>query len=624
MLIQSRQQFEAVRTALIAAPTIVVDTETTGLFPHRGDRLCGIATLCPLVGSELTTGTSYHLSAYFPFRHKPGDNLFEVSENLPEAWLSELLRVINRPEAHLIFHNRKFDEAVLHYEGCDLVNERIDCTLIMSWLNNENESHELEDLCVAHELDTLATGYKAEMKQWARKQGGYDKVTPAKMEPYACKDVELTWLLYQWLCRQLDEQGLTQLLADKYKFARKLLAMELLGIGVDLELAKKLSAEAARRMRQLEDELGFDPLKLEPLARRLFLGPPEGLGLPIGETTKTTSSAFPQGVPAMREEYLSRFLHEPLVASVLEYRGLVKANSTWFEGFQKLANADGRLRTTFNSLSSGGAKKGKAGTKTGRLNSSKPNVQQIPRVDEVEGITKNVKQLFTTGRERWHLYEFDYAQIEFRIGAVYADAELILDAFRNGEDAHRVTAENIGCSRQAAKHATYCTLYGGGPETLAKTIERLQFQTTGKVISYAVADAAELLNAFFGLYPGFKEIGERTAALMRKRGYVYIWDGRKRHYEWWYKDGRRRDNAHAAFNSICQGGAAAIIERSMLDMPEKPFAYCMVSQVHDSLWVEIVDDFRDDYIREIKYIMEWPSRDSRFKIPFDVDVKILR
>jgi DNA polymerase-1 len=161
---------------------------------------------------------------------------------------------------------------------------------------------------------------------------------------------------------------------------------------------------------------------------------------------------------------------------------------------------------------------------------------------------------------------------------------------------------------------------------LAGTIERLEFQTTGRVISYPVSDAQQILDAFFGLYPGFREIQARSAQLIRKRGHVLIWNGRRRHYERWFDTELKKlvDNGHKSFNSVIQGGAAEVIKTTMLTLPRKDYAYRMVSQVHDSLWIEVVNDFREGWIEEIKYHMEWPSRDKRFKIPFPVDVKLLR
>jgi DNA polymerase-1 len=619
MLVQTRQTFEGVRTALAAAPIIVVDTEGTGLLPHQGDRLCGVSTYCEVVGTE------FAMSAYFPFRHKPGSSLFDASENLPWEWFRELMQVLFRSDVTLVFHNAKFDLTCFAYEGY-FFEGNFECTQIMSWLNCEWESHRLKDLHDKYIEGSQSKAREAAIKQYVKREGSYANVPPAAMEPYACGDAEDTWEIRNFMLQQLEEKELTPLLAREFQFSRQLFDMEWYGIGVDLGLSQQLSDEAVARMRQVEDEMGFDPLKLDELARRLFLPPPTGLGIHPESLSQTSSPDFPNGRPEMREEFLSKHLGFPLVSSVLEYRGLVKANSTWFRGFIDIAakSKDSRLHSTFNGSSK---QSGKISTKTGRLNSSNPNVQQIPRHEEEldADITKHVKRLFKPGRQRWSLYEFDYSQIELRLASVYADAVPLLEALRAGADPHAVTAERIGCSRQAAKHATYTSLYGGGPAKLAWQIERLQFITTGQVITYPVEQAATLLEEYFTLYPGFKTIMNQATRTIRQRGYVQMWNGRRRHYERWFdpKLNRMVDNGHKAFNSIIQGGASEIIKETMLSLPRKDYAYRVVSQVHDSLWVEVVDDFREDWLDEIKWYMEWPSRDERFQIPFTVDVKLL-
>lgn len=634
MLVQTREQFEGVRTALAAADVIVLDTETTGLHPHQGDRLCGVATRCEVRNKDVT----YSLSAYFPFRHKPGNDLFSQSENIPWEWFGELMQVLNRPDSGLVLieHNWKFDTTMFMYEGYDLSRVPFFCTQIASWLNCEWESHRLKDLHDSHIPHSQSKARQALIQKYVKKEGSYDQVPPALMEPYACGDVDDTWDVFEWVIGQLDEQGLTQLLPREFEFARQLFDMEWYGIGCDLDMCQKLSDEAAHRMRELEDEIGFDPLKNAELARRLFLPPPVGLGLTPDSLTKTSSPDFPSGIPALRQEFLSRHLDQPLVASVVEYKRLVKARSTWFNGFLELASKskDGRLHTTFNGSSGSKSKmgvQGKSSTVTGRLNSSGPNMQQTPREEEVSGdgeeqaIFRRVKKLYIPARQRWGLYEFDYKQIEVRLGAGYGQATLMLEALRNGADPHRVTAERIRCSRQTAKHATYTILYGGQASTLAATIERLEFQTTGKIITYPVNEAQEIMDAYFDLYPGFKAIAQEASKLIKERGYVTIWNGRHRHYERWFDAEKKRwiDNTHKAFNSIVQGGAAEIIKTTMLSIPRKDYAYRVVSQVHDSLWIEIVNDFREEWIEELKWLMEWPSRDERFQVPFDVDVKCL-
>jgi len=629
MLVQSRDQFERVRTVLMAAKEISIDTETTGLLPYEGDRLCGVSTFCKI------EGTDYFLSAYFPFRHRPGESLLDVSENLPMEWLKELGNCFVRSDIEQYWcYNWKFDTTMLLMDGIDIRRSPFHDGSIMAHLLRNWGEHGLKEVADLHidpessaeekKLKELLKEYrKGGKKKLSQTYGGYSGIPPKLMEPYACMDAELHWNVGHVLLEKLRAEDPKQLeiLQRKYRFVRLLQRIEQYGVGVDRQRCEELSAEAARQMRVLEDQMGFDPGKRLVLVNKLFGSPPEGLGLLPGALSDTPSPGWPHGTPSTSQEILSRYTDVPLVNSVLQYRGLVKAKSTWFDGFTARCDKgpDGRLHPTINPT----------GTLSGRISESEPNLNQIPRESEEVDvhIKRETKKLFRAGRPRWRLYEFDYSQIELRFAAMYGDATPLLAALRAGQDPHKVTASLINSSRQTAKHATYTVLYGGQASTLARTIERLEFQTTGKIVSYPVEDAQAVLDRFFETYPGMRKVAQQASLLMKRRGYVQLWDGQRRRYWRGYSPKYKRvmDNTHAAFNVICQGGASVVMEESMLRIADqgKGYAYRMVNQVHDSIWVEIVDDFREKWIKEVKYLMEWPSRDKRFVVPFDVDVKLL-
>ena len=177
----------------------------------------------------------------------------------------------------------------------------------------------------------------------------------------------------------------------------------------------------------------------------------------------------------MDERVLSSY-RQPLCNLVLEYRSLVKANSTWWKGFPEKADKQGRIHPGYNTNPKG---KGESwGTRTGRLSSSFPNIQQMPR-DPNTPVRKLL--LPPTG---FSMVEFDYSQVELRIAASYCNDEMYIEAFRNGDDPHQLTADAIGVTRQTAKHAAYTICYGGGRDTLKETFERLEYQTSGRLIDF--------------------------------------------------------------------------------------------------------------------------------------------
>ena len=608
MLIQTREQFEAARTALIQAPKFALDTETTGLHYHLGDYLIGLSTYCPLPGNE-----TYGLTFYFPFRHSPKSmNLFTVSENLPIEWLDELRPIFTNPEKTIIFHHAKFDLKILRVEGID-INFPVKDTMMMSHMVDENRRHGLDSLAFTV-LDDDNHEYKKATKKHIDKMGGWDKVSPQELSDYACKDAHVTYDLERELQADLDRQELTPLWPREAVFLQCLKELEWEGIEVDTDMAERHSKVARLRMREIEDELGFDPMKLDRLAHTLYATPPEGLGLLPRALTDTCTQEFPAGRPQMDERTLSTYRH-PLTELVLEYRGLVKANSTWWKGYPEKADKQGRIHPSYNTNPKD-RKGDKFGTRTGRLSSSFPNIQQMPR----DPLTPVRKLLLPP--DGFAMVEFDYSQVELRIAASYTKDEMYIEAFRNGDDPHQLTADAIGVSRQTAKHAAYTICYGGGKDTLKETFERLEYQTTKRLIDFPIEQAAQIQADFYRVHPDFRTLARHAEAVARQTGHVRLWTGRRRHFDTTEPWTHRK-----AFNSIIQGGAAEIIKDAMLrffDMYPRwevdPHPR-MVLQVHDSLWFEIPHERYDYWCEMTADIMSevygWP-------VPFPVDVKKVR
>lgn len=593
MLVQTRDEFLQARTTLLKADVIAVDTETNWTDDWDSRELMGISMHC-----RLPENNEYELSFYFPFRHQHDRNLFSKhNENLPYEWLRDLACVLERTDCIYVGHGFKFDFKVLEREGIFLTATLRD-TLLLSWMDNENKfSHELNDLAklVGDKKD------RAELKSIAKNLGGWEKIPPEVMERYACGDTRITYHLYEYFWPRLEKQELTKLYEREEKKLRILTKMEQRGIQIDKDTAVKLSEEARTRMRDTLAEFGYDPGKPSQLAHRLFGAPPEGLALPIlGGYSKRKSKEFPQGIPYMTEAVLSRLNH-PEALKVLDYRSWQKANSTWYEGWFNKTTSDGRIHPEFK----------QHGTVTTRLSCTKPNMQQIPRDVERTPVKSMLR-----ARRGYELWEFDYSQMEFRLGAIYADCNPILDAYQHGIDVHQLTSSRLNLeeltglsrseARYAAKQTNFLTIYGGGAAVLRSQIWR----DTRLDMPYETAE--EILEEFHKSYPEWKKIANRCEAAAKQRGYVKMWTGRRRHFDvvWKHKD---------AFNSIIQGGCAEIIFDSMIQLHEEGFE--IVSQVHDSLWIEVPTDSCDSDRDRIRKIMEWPKEE--FGIPFPVDEKRL-
>ena len=590
MLIQTDEQMDIAFTILMEAPRMVVDTETFYITPGVETIQLGTVIFAPIAGREM------NVSMYFPFRHQHDPQLFGNTVNLEERHLKKLKAVLERDDVELIFHNAKFDLKVLEADGI-VPTGKIWDTMLMSHLNDENERHALKSLnkkLLGKETSDLR---EKQVKKLAKDLGngnigeGWHKIPPDAMALYAEEDVAQTHDLWLHFMKELPKQELLTLYDREEEFLYLLKEIEQRGVLIDPARAMQLVSECKERREQIRSELGFDPMQARPLARKLFAPPPVGLGF-VPQSFGKPSKAFPDGRPVMDKHVLTQFDH-PDVESILEYRGLVKAESTWFQGFLDLMWPDGRVHPDFR----------QHGTVTSRLSCSGPNMQQLPRQDdedtESKEVKKRVKEIIAapSGFEVW---EFDYSQLEPRLAACYSQDPELLRIYNEGEDIYQGIADTVGITRYQAKQLMLAIMYGAGGN---KTAEMLG------VPSY---ESEAIISTFWEQYPSLRETVEAAQRAARKRGWVRLWTGRRRHF--WYPS-----EEHKAFNSILQGGGAEIVKESGLKLKREHPELRIISQVHDSYWFEIPTDKSEYYQAEIKRIMEWPSED--FHVPFPVEGK---
>jgi len=476
-----------------------------------------------------------------------------------------------RPDVSLIFHNAKFDLKVLRGAGCDLLDFDIIDTMLWHHLLDSYRPHDLASLEKKFlDKDTKADLVKA-IKQ-IREARGMEAVPPIAMAVYAENDVISTYELYALFRPQLEAQGLIEIWETDQKFMKLLVRLEESGLKLDRPRAQHLAQQSKDRMQVIRQQLPFDPAKSSQVITRFFSPIPDGLGL---SPTKRT----PGGKPSTDDEAMTAVNH-PEAGLLLEYRGLAKATSTWFEGFQTKCDQAGYLHPTFK----------QHGTLTHRLSAENPNPQQIPR----EG---SVKSLFLP-EEGCELVEFDYRAIEFRLAAWYSGDENLIEVFRTDGDIHQYVADRLGIKRQSAKNTNFTIIYAGGPSRIATTA------------GIPLKDARAIYASYREEYPKLFAIADKCEYLAEKRGYIKYWDGRRRIFKQTFE-------CRKAFNSVVQGGAFQIIKRSMLHLEE--MGVDMRNQVHDSIWVNVPIGESKQSI--IDAMVDWTV--ERFDMPFHVDWKVL-
>jgi len=373
---------------------------------------------------------------------------------------------------------------------------------------------------------------------------------------------------------QVEEQGLGRVYETiDLPLAPVLADMERAGVRVDPKALAKMSQSMEKEVRRLEREIWelagsefnvnsptqlaeilFDKLNLQPSPRR-------------GKAKARSTAAD------ILEELSAQ---HPLPAKVIAYREIAKLKSTYVDALPKLIHPEtGRLHTSLS----------QTGTATGRLSSSDPNLQNIPIRSE---LGREIRAAFVAEKGKV-LLSADYSQIELRIMAHFSEDAVLVAAFRNGEDIHARTAQEVfgvgplaqtAEHRRAAKAINFGIIYGLSPFGLAQQLGIEQ------------KEAAKFINAYFTRYRGVKEYLDRTLAETRKSGAAKTLFGRIRPIPEINSPQMQLRNfaERTALNSPLQGTAADLIKLAMIKIDQRlaaeKFAAKMILQVHDELLFE--------------------------------------
>lgn len=419
--------------------------------------------------------------------------------------------------------------------------------------------------------------------------------------PTDCENIALLAVQLREQLKEYEQLALYEEL--ELPLAPVLAKMELSGITPDMELLAQLNEDMTARIAQLEKQA------MEQAGEEFNLKSPKQLGiilferlqLPVIKKTKTGYSTDAKVLEALEGKH-------PLIATILEHRKLAKLQSTYLDGLKPLVNVKtGRIHTHFQQTV----------TVTGRLSSTDPNLQNIPTRTE-EG--KQIRRIFVPGAGYDYLMSCDYSQVELRILACIAHDELLLDAFRHGQDIHaRTAAEVFGVPlaevthemRSRAKAVNFGIVYGISDFGLAKQLD------VGR------KEAAGYIESYFARYTGVKKYMEDIVAKAREQGYVSTLMGRRR-----YLPDIRHSNFNlrsfaerTAINTPIQGTAADIMKKAMIDVERAlEQAGCksrILLQVHDELVLEVTEDERERVAELVRATMQAAAS---LEIPLLADV----
>ncbi|MBT6284831.1 MAG: DNA polymerase I, partial [Rhodospirillaceae bacterium] len=497
--------------------------------------------------------------------------------------------MLEDPGVLKVGQNIKYDMQVMARYGVEILP--VDDTMVLSYVLEAGlHGHGLDELAVLH-LGHTNIKY-SEVAGTGKKQIGFAEVPLEAALDYAAEDAEVTGRLY----RQLKPRIATEHMATVYETLERALVpvlsnMERRGIRIDATFLKDLSGDLEKRAADIAAEI-------HKLAGREFnIGSPKQLGeilfdeMGIQGGKKTKTGAYGTGADVL--EALAVQGHD-LPRRVLDWRQLTKLRSTYTDALVAQINPDTkRVHTSY----------AQAIASTGRLSSTDPNLQNIPIRTE-EG--RKIRQAFIADKGNV-LLSADYSQIELRLLAHVAGIETLVQAFRDGQDIHAMTASEVfgipvegmeSSVRSRAKAINFGIIYGISPFGLARQL------------SIPQGEAKAYIESYFEKFPGIKDYMETTKTFAREHGYVQTIFGRKCHTPGIAdkNPARRNFSERAAINAPLQGAAADIIKRAMtrIDpaLEKAGLGAKMLLQVHDELIFEVPEAELDDTAALVKKVME--------------------
>ncbi len=407
---------------------------------------------------------------------------------------------------------------------------------------------------------------------------------------------------YDLIQKELEKNNLLKLYKEiDFPLAEVLATMEINGVNVDrnklIEMGEELKIKIELLSNDIYNDAGetFNISSPSQLSNILF----EKLGLPHGKKGKTGYSTAIDVLNKIRDAH-------PIIEKIIEYRTLTKLYSTYIEGLLNYIMDDQKIHTIYNQTL----------TRTGRLSSVEPNLQNIPIRYEYG---KLIRKAFVPSKNSLIL-SCDYSQIELRILAHMSNVDSLIEAFKQGMDIHTKTAMDIfkvndnavtPNMRRIAKAVNFGIMYGISSFGLSENLDIM------------ISEAKEFIDEYLETYPGIKDYMEKTIKKAYETGYVETLFGRKRKVmELANKNYMiRQQGERIALNTPIQGTSADIIKNAMIEIDKafkmKKLKSKMILQVHDELIFDVLNDELEEVIKLVKTIME---NICKLNVPLNVDI----
>ena len=419
---------------------------------------------------------------------------------------------------------------------------------------------------------------------------------------YACYQALTALQTWKPVLEKLREMDMETLFREiEMPLVFTLYGMEKEGILVRGEELKTYGEQLQGRIQQLEQEIYqlagevFNINSPKQLGVILF----EKLKMPYGKKTKTGYSTAADVLEKLAEEY-------PLVSLILEYRQLTKLKSTYADGLYAFIEEDGRIHGKFHQTI----------TATGRISSTDPNLQNIPVRTE---LGRQLRKVFVP-KEGCVFLDADYSQIELRVLAHVSKDQQLIQAYREAQDIHAITASQVfhipldqvtPLERRNAKAVNFGIVYGISSFGLSQDL------------SITRKEASEYIEQYFKTYPGIKNFLDGSVKDAREKGYAVTLFKRRRPVPELKSSNfmQRSFGERVAMNSPIQGTAADIIKIAMVRvsrrLKEEGLASKLILQVHDELLVET----KLEELEQVKEILRQEMMGAAsLAVPLEIDM----
>ena len=377
--------------------------------------------------------------------------------------------------------------------------------------------------------------------------------------------------------------------------------MELTGIRID--------------KKQLEDMKEDIKIKIELISKDIYnyaghefnISSPKQLGEVLFDELKLPYAKKNKTGYVTDANVLGKLIEYPIIKQILEYRLLNKLYTTYIEGILNATQPDGKIHTIYT----------QALTRTGRLSSIEPNLQNIPIRNEFGRL---IRKAFIP-EENSQIMSSDYSQIELRIFAHLSNTKELIEAFNNKMDIHTKTAMDIfkvpdyavtKNMRRQAKAVNFGILYGISPYGLAEDI------------GISPKEAKAFIDTYFKTYPGIKDYMNKEIEEAHKNGYVKTIMNRTRNIEELSSSNymQRSMGERMALNTPIQGSSADILKKAMIEIDEKfkeeNIKSTMLLQVHDELIFNVLNEEKEKVKNIVKETME---HTIKLNVPLEVDIE---